>query len=307
MERIEVPTAGCDALMRIIEYFDQQMERYIVGQEGSASATSSSGHSNHASAEFMASTKQQITKQDAAWLGCSLTGTDNEPSLVNTMLKYTYPEADFPVWWKFDVESTESQERVTGIKTLVDMGIKVKAQDARDAVGVSKPADGEEVIQPPQQPGAPGAAPPGGGRQGGGDNPPAALMGGGEGRRSLMLRGRPTMLRRRGALLLLTLPRTPGSRVISLMRYGTCGRNTSGNAMGFMQSRLAQLGSVLQIFGTARAAGGVDVGGKHYTGGEFIPAEVVAGATEEERSKLGKPGNRDSSIAQRSRRRPGAV
>ena len=75
---------------------------------------------------------------------------------------------------------------MTGIKTLVDMGIKVKAQDARDAVGVSKPADGEEVIQPPQQPGAPGAGGPpgaatGGPPPGGADNPLAALMGGGEG------------------------------------------------------------------------------------------------------------------------------
>jgi len=173
IQRIEVPTTGCDFLLKMIEYADKAIERCVVGQEGSSSATSASGHSNHESASFMQETKRNITLQDAAWCAEALTGNDLEPSLLNTMQRYTYPEAKFPVWWAFKTETQESAEKLAGLKTLVDLGVKIKADDGRAFGGVSKPADGDELIEPPQPPGAPGAAP---GDPGG--DPMAALMGG---------------------------------------------------------------------------------------------------------------------------------
>lgn len=179
LSRVEVPTSGAEALLKLIEYADKAIERYIVGQEGSASATSSSGHSNKSSADFMRDTKANIIKQDALFLAEALTGDEDNPGLLSVMQKYTYPEADFPVTWEFDLENLESTERLTAIKTLVDMGVEVKKSDARDAAGVSAPADGDEVIQPPQPPGAEGGMPgaPGAGGEGG-EDPMAALMGG---------------------------------------------------------------------------------------------------------------------------------
>lgn len=175
VERVEPPTAGADALLKLVEYADTAIERYIVGQEGSASATSSSGHSNQASSQFQQETKLKISINDACMLADSLSGTPRSPALCNTIVRYTFPWADFPVQFVFDVESQESNEKLQGIKSLVDLGVKVKADDARAAAGISKPADGDELIEPPQQqqPGAPGGAPPGGG------NPLEALMGGG--------------------------------------------------------------------------------------------------------------------------------
>lgn len=172
LKRLEVPTSGTEQLLKLIEYYDKAIERYIVGQEGSASATSGSGHSNDGSNAFMQQTKGNITKQDASWCAEAMTGSEMEPGFLSMMQRHTYPESDFPVWWKFDVESQESAERLTAIKSLVDMGVSVKADDARAAAGVSKPADGEEIVTPPQQPGAAGAAPPP-------TNPLAALTGGG--------------------------------------------------------------------------------------------------------------------------------
>jgi 2'-5' RNA ligase len=174
VERVEVPTSGATALKELIQYVDTQIERYIIGQEGSSSASSESGHSNHASSEFMRNTKEKIAIHDAYNLAETLTGSLEEPGLLSVIQAYTFPKAKFPVKWVFDTDSEESQEKLQAIKTLVDMQVKVRADDARKAAGVGKPASGDEVIEPPAPP---GGAPPGAGAPPGGD-PMAALMGG---------------------------------------------------------------------------------------------------------------------------------
>ena len=169
VERIEVPTSGADALGQLVEMIDRYLERYIVGQEGSSKG-SSSGLGNEASAEFQKDTKTKIAMQDAAFLAETISGSEREPGLVNTLQRYTYSWADFPVSFIFDVERGESEKKLAAAKSLVDMGLKVKADEVRAAGGFSKPADGDELVQPPTPPGMPG---------GGGENPLAALLGGG--------------------------------------------------------------------------------------------------------------------------------
>lgn len=157
VERIEVPTSGAEALLKLIEYTDRNIERYIVGQSASASGANTGGFGNEAAVDLQANTKLQITLQDANWLGVSLSGTHREPSLLNTIQRYTYPWADFPVTWHFDVEKQESEKKLQAIKSLVEMGLKVKADEARSAGGLSKPMEGDEIVHPPTAIGAPGA------------------------------------------------------------------------------------------------------------------------------------------------------
>ena len=64
--------------------------------------------------------------------------------------------------------------------------------------------------------------------------------------------------------------------------------------------RYVREGSASRYAAQHAPAGGVDIGGKHYTGGEFIPAEVVAGATEEEKGKLAGSGSTDTGGATHS-------
>ena len=160
IERIEVPQSGADFLRTMIDYIDGIIERYIVGQQAS-SRSGSSGLGNESASDFQKDTKRNIAIYDADMLAETLTGSAREPGLVNTILKYTYPEADFPVTWRFDQESVESEKKLTSGKTLVDMGVKVKADELRKAGGFSKPIDGDEVAQPPQMPGMPVGTPPG--------------------------------------------------------------------------------------------------------------------------------------------------
>lgn len=167
VERVEIPTSGADALVKLIDYIDRQIERYVVGQEGSSRANAQ-GIGNEAASAFMASTKEAIVRHDANLLAISLTGSPGEPGLVDSIKRWTFPEADFPVKWVFDVERTESDKKLTAAKTLIELGLKVKADELRAAGGFSKPSDGDELAEPPQQgmPGMPGMPGMGGGMPG---------------------------------------------------------------------------------------------------------------------------------------------
>jgi hypothetical protein len=130
-------------------------------------------------------TKTQIIVQDANRLAAHLTGTPKQPGLLSVMKRCTYPTADFPVWWVFDVETSDSPEKMSGIEKLVSLNLPVKTDDLYRSAGLSKPGAGDETLTPPPQMGGmlgaggtPGAAPPGGGGMGdllgGGTAPPDA-------------------------------------------------------------------------------------------------------------------------------------
>lgn len=190
LERLETPVAGVDALQKLIgQMCEEKIQRYIVGQDGSASARGSGGLGNEASAQFMQETKGKITAQDAVLLGESLTGCANEPGLLSMMQYWTFRHdpalAALPVRWIFDVERTQSKEKLEAAKTCWEMGIDLKADEVRAAAGFSKPGDDDEVIAGKQEPlpgmglpgmpGMPGETPPG---QAPGESPPPQPPGG---------------------------------------------------------------------------------------------------------------------------------
>ena len=196
IERMEVPTTGADALGKLIDMLDRHVERYVVGQE--ASSASAGGGLGDSGKNLQADTKRNIQVMDAALLAQTITGSDREPGLISVMKKYTFPWADFPVTWAFDVENVESEAKLRSAKALVDMGLPIKADEARAAAGFSKPIDGDELVEPqPQgQPGGPGApgnpaagAPGEQAQGGGGDEGGADAQGGDDGGMGDLLAG----------------------------------------------------------------------------------------------------------------------
>ena len=159
IERLEVPTGGAAFLLEAQKWVQELEELYVVGQTLS-SKSEGSGLGGTGVADFHADTKIKIAAADAENLAETLTGDDDEPGLLSVMKKYTYPWADFPVTWKFDVEKSESKEKLDAAKTVVELGVPTKADEVRAAAGFSKPTAGDELVQPPQSSSMP---PPGGG------------------------------------------------------------------------------------------------------------------------------------------------
>lgn len=152
IERVEVPTSGPEALAKMIDYIDRQLERYVIGQSGSAQSQGG-GIGNEAATDFMASTKAAITSFDANNLAVTMTGTATDPGLCSIIKRYTFPDADFPVVFRFGLDKPESEKKLQAGKTLVDMGVKIGEEEFRSAGGYEKPAAADTLVQPPQQPG----------------------------------------------------------------------------------------------------------------------------------------------------------
>lgn len=167
VERIETPVNGVDALRMLKEDIEQKIERYVVGQEASSKNSGSKGLGNQAGAEFQKETKHYITDWHANNLAETLTGTKRNPGLVYIMQKYSFPWSmpdqpnGFRVKFKFGKDVEDSEKKLSAIEKVVSFGIPVRADDARNAAGLSKPDIGDEIIQVQQAvtgEGGPGAA-----------------------------------------------------------------------------------------------------------------------------------------------------
>jgi hypothetical protein len=179
LERIETPSAGCELLIRLMGWVEEVQQRYINGQHLSSNSTASGGLGNEAAAEFQADTKNQIRNFDAKNLAETITGDPVEPGLLSTMQMWSYPETlpgrpgGFKVSFEFQLEGTESDQKLQAAATVVGLGLAVKADEVRAAGGFSKPAPGDETLGgqqamppgPDGQPGQPGQdQPPGQGQ-----------------------------------------------------------------------------------------------------------------------------------------------
>lgn len=186
IERIEPTTAGIEAMKGVVhEFFGHQIKRYISGQT-LTSESEALGIGGGAS-DVQQETWFQIICYDAIKLEETIT-----EELIEPLKRFNFPEAhDIPVWFRIDTKSADSEKKMNAIRQGWDMGLRIKASDVMDIVGLSMPAEDDEVLQNPQMmpqadplmggmPGQTGAA--GGAEQGSLEDlfgPLAAELGGG--------------------------------------------------------------------------------------------------------------------------------
>lgn len=252
IQRIETPVAGADALLRMIQHIEEIEERLIVGQTAS-SRSETSGLGTHDTL-MQAETKADIRDEDAENYEEALTGTEEEPGLVNTMFRWTFPEQckRFGMRWKFDLESPDNEKKLKAVDTAAKLGVTFIMNEVRGLTGLSKPKKSDETIggQPeqgsldqPQQPGEAGAEQ---------ESEPGVA------------------------------PNSNGKPHANGQQYDRFAE--------WLEYRRGMLdaGQELPDHYEAKHAppGGVSIGGKQFTGGQFIPAEVMAKATPSERAQV---------------------
>jgi hypothetical protein len=173
VERLEVPTAGAEYLLKIVkEYFEEHIREYINGQDLSSQADKSGGLGSSV-ADLHADTKSKITSADAQKLEGCLTR-----DLVRVMQKWTYPETvdECELRWKFSIDKPNAAEALQAANTIFAMGGKLDYAEVMGLAGLSVPKEGAEILSQaqmqqeqaqmqqqqqaamqPQQPGQPGA------------------------------------------------------------------------------------------------------------------------------------------------------
>lgn len=163
VEYVDTASAGADLLLRLVEYVDKIIERYIIGQTLS-SGTEGSGLGGTGVSDLHASTKEKIISLDANRLAESLT-----EDMVKVLLRHTYKDfGDLPIRWVFETDQPNVQEKMGAIQAYISMGGEVIDDEVRALVGLSVPEEGDKILKRPEMMG-PGA-------EGGGAPPPDAPL-----------------------------------------------------------------------------------------------------------------------------------
>jgi Protein of unknown function (DUF935) len=139
--RLEIPTSGAELVGKLTDYFDKILERFIVGQSMSGGADIDDGLGGTGRAQFAADTKKRIVSFDAANLADTLT-----EDLVDVVRRFTFPAADFPVRWVFDVDVEDPKDTLEAVSTAYEMGVDFKRNEVRALTGLSDPQPGDDVV-----------------------------------------------------------------------------------------------------------------------------------------------------------------
>lgn len=174
IEIVEAPTSGAVVVQELIKYLDKQIERYILRQttSGGGGSQGDGMRGTVGPTEMARKTEVQRIKADAEELAETVTGTADEPGVLSTMYKWTYPglwdenkkQFKFPIKFVFEIEDESPKEKLQTVTMASGLGVKFRSDDVRALTGMEKPDAGDETVGGEQGGGA------GGGGPGGGDS-----------------------------------------------------------------------------------------------------------------------------------------
>lgn len=143
-DHIEPSMAGASAMKEIVtELHGHLIKRYIMGQTLTSEQGSTGLGSNLA--DIHLGTFMQIIRYDATNLEERIT---NE--LVIPYIRYNFPQwASYDFQFRIDTESDDAKEKIEAMESGYRMGLKIKTQEAYDTLGISKPAEDDDVLQDP--------------------------------------------------------------------------------------------------------------------------------------------------------------
>ena len=141
IEFVEASRAPAQIYEEACRYLDEQVSKAVLGQ----TMTADSG-SSEAQAKVHDDVRQDVREADAAELADTLQEQLVEPYIaLNHGIQDAYPRLLIPL-----PRSEDREGLVSALKGLVPMGLRVEASVVRDRLGLPEPADGAEVLKPPQ-------------------------------------------------------------------------------------------------------------------------------------------------------------
>ena len=149
-DRIEPAMGGADVLKSIIvDLFNHQIKRSIIGQTLTSEADSTGLGSNLA--DIHKDTFTQIITEDATNLEETCTTDTLQPILRCNFPKYQGMNLRF----RIDTTAEDTEEKIQALIQCAQAGLPIKRQSLYDCLGEAKPEDTDETIGG-EQPGQPG-------------------------------------------------------------------------------------------------------------------------------------------------------
>lgn len=142
IERIQPDANGINNLLKVIkEYYNEQISRYIRGQDSTAEGSKG----GKAVADLHASTFSKIVNMDAI----NLEETFNK-ELLPVLMKYNFPDANFKCRFKIAVERPDPKEFLDAAKVFYDLGGVLDESQLRSTMGFAKPNQEDDVLSKKQ-------------------------------------------------------------------------------------------------------------------------------------------------------------
>lgn len=144
IDRVEVSAAGVEQLKGMVHgFFGHRIKRYILGQTLSSEPDATGLGS--AVADLQGDTLLQIIKFDAG----KLQETIGRESL-RAMQLLNFPRSQH-IYLKFviDTEADDTAQQLEAVKTVWDMGQKIKSSEVMDLIGFTIPGPKDEFLQNP--------------------------------------------------------------------------------------------------------------------------------------------------------------
>lgn len=141
---IEPGLGGINTTIDMIRtYWGHKIKRFILGQVLSSEAEATGLGSGVADAHL--ATLADIVQYDSVNLEETLT-TD----FLRPLQLWNFPDSqDIRLQFRISTEEPDSDRRLASMKMAWDMGMKIKADEVADTIGVSMPDADDEVLQNP--------------------------------------------------------------------------------------------------------------------------------------------------------------
>jgi phage gp29-like protein len=141
MEYEDVATGGAEFMVKLIEYMDQKMERYVIGQTLS-SDTEGSGLGGTGVADMHKDTKTKLIAFDANNLADTKTA-----DWVEVVKWWTYPEyREVPCRFVFKLKASDPEKVLAAMRAAWEMGVEFAEKDVRDPTGTTAPEPGDKIV-----------------------------------------------------------------------------------------------------------------------------------------------------------------
>lgn len=137
-------TAGATLYEKRGDWLNREVSKVVLG--GTAGTEAING--GHAVGKDHRAAEQDVERFDAGLLSTTLTR-----QVVHAMVAFTYgPQKKYPKLLIGRPDEVPLKDVIAGVADLAPIGLKVKASEIRERLGLSKPEEGDEVIGGPPAP-----------------------------------------------------------------------------------------------------------------------------------------------------------
>jgi phage gp29-like protein len=152
---VEFPTiadrkGGSELYEKRLDWLDRTVSKVVLG--GTAGTDAIAG--GHAVGKEHRDVEQDVERFDAGKLSNTLTR-----QVIQSMIAFTFgPQEAYPILHIGQPDQVPLNEFIQGAAAMIPLGLKVRADDVRERLGLAAPEGDDEVLAPPAPAAAPGAA-----------------------------------------------------------------------------------------------------------------------------------------------------